>query len=91
MTQKEFKNAMAEKCGIKKREANEAIHYFLDTLVDCVMNGEKVYFNNFGNFTALTLKEKPARNIRTQEECIVPEHKIMKFKPSKKLTEKLNQ
>ena len=76
---KEFIDRMAEKGGITKRAAREGLELFIETLIDCMAEDEKVMFKGFGRFEMRTLKERKGLNPQTGECCIIPEHKKMKF------------
>ena len=91
ITKTEFVNRMAEIGGITKVEANRGVDAFIETLIDCLNDGCVVKFVGFGKFELKTMKEKPARNPKTGESCIVPEHKKVKFYAGETLTDKMNQ
>ena len=79
---KEFIDRMAETGGITKKAAREGLELFIETLMDCICENEKVMFNNFGRFEMKTLGSRKGR-LPLGGECIIPEHKKMKFYPSK--------
>ena len=91
ITKTEFINRMAKKGGITKKEAYRGVDAFIETLIDCLNDGCVVKFVGFGKFELKTMKEKPARNPKTGESCIVPEHKKVKFYAGEILTDKMNQ
>ena len=89
ITKTEFVSRMAKKGGITKAEANRGVDAFIETLTDCLNDGCAVKFVGFGKFELKTMKEKPARNPKTGESCIVPEHKKVKFYASDGLSERM--
>ena len=62
---------------------------FWKTLLDYLSEGKKINFYRIGHFELKTVKEREARNPKTGEPCIVPEHKKVKFYPSETLTENI--
>ena len=80
---KEFIDRMAERGGITKKAARQGFELFIETLLDCMCENEKVMINGFGRFEMITVKEKkmPFRS----NNSIVPEHRKMKFYPSRLL------
>ena len=76
---KEFIDRMAEAGGITKKEARRGLELFIETLMECMSENEKVMFSGFGRFEMKTAKERKGRVPLSGEECIVPEHKKMKF------------
>lgn len=87
---KEFIDRMAENGGITKKAARQGVDLFFETLLDCMAEGEKVMFNNFGRFEMKTLESRKGR-LPLGGECIIPEHKKMKFYPSRKLSQKIEE
>lgn len=79
---------MAENGGITKKAARQGVDLFMETLIDCMINNEKVMFNNFGRFEMRTLEPRKGR-LPLGGECIIPEHKKMKFYPSRALSKKI--
>ncbi len=89
VNKKEFAYKIAEKGGFYKKDAVKMTELFWETLMDFLSEGKKVNFYGTGHFELKTVKEKEARNPKTGEACIVPEHKKVKFYPSETLTEKI--
>ena len=87
---KEFIERMAQRGGITKKAAREGLELFIETLIDCMNEGEKVMFNNFGRFEMKTLEGRKGR-LPFGGECIIPEHKKMKFYPSRELSKKIEE
>ena len=87
---KEFIDRMAETGGITKKDARRGVELFFETLMDCMSEGEKVMFNNFGRFEMKTLEGRKGR-LPFGEECFIPEHKKMKFYPSRTLSKKIEE
>ena len=88
---KEFIDRMAETGGITKKAARLGLDLFIETLIDCMNEGEKVMFNNFGRFEMKTVKERRGLNPFDGTDCIVPEHKKMKFYASEVLADKIEE
>lgn len=88
---KEFADRMAAKGRIKKKDAMKGLELFIDTLMDCMSEGEKVMIMGFGRFEMKMTKEKIGRNPQTGQQCIISEHKNMKFVASELLTERIKE
>ena len=76
---KEFIDRMAERGGITKKAAREGLELFIETLIDCMAEDEKVMIKGFGRFEMKTYKERIGKVPLSGEECIIPEHKKMRF------------
>ena len=82
---KEFIDRMAEKGSITKKAAREGLELFIETLMDCMSEGEKVMIKGVGRFEMKTYKERICNSPIGGGNCIIPEHKKMRFTPSELL------
>ncbi len=89
VNKKEFAYKIAEKGGFYKKDAVKMTELFWETLLDCLSGGKKVNFYGTGHFELKTVREKEARNPKTGEKCIVPEHKKVKFYSSETLADRI--
>ncbi len=83
---KEFIDRMAETGGITKKAARQGFDLFIETLLDCMSENEKVMFTGLGRFEMKTVKERKARMPLGGDDIIIPEHRKMKFYPSRLLS-----
>ena len=88
---KEFIDRMAEIGGITKKDAKRDLEIFIKTLMDYMSEDEKVRFTGFGRFEMKTVKERRGLNPFDGTDCIVPEHKKMKFYASEVLADKIEE
>ena len=89
VNKKEFAYKIAKEGGFYKKDAVKMVELFWDTLLDYLEEGKKVNFYGIGHFNMKTVKGREARNPKTGEPCIVPDHKKVKFYASEKLTENI--
>lgn len=89
VNKKEFAYKIAEQGGFYKKDAVKMVELFWETLMDYLSEGKKVNFYGLGHFELKNVKEKEARNPKTGEACIVPEHKKVKFYSSETLADKI--
>ena len=88
---KEFIDRMAETGGITKKDARRGLELFIETLMECMSENEKVMFSGFGRFEMKTTKERRGRVPLSGAECVIPEHRVMKFHASETLTDKIGE
>lgn len=88
---KEFIDRMAETGGITKKAAREGLELFIETLMECMAEGEKVLLVGLGRFEMKTTKERRGRVPLSGAECVIPEHRVMKFHASETLTDKIDE
>ena len=66
-TKAELVTAIAEKAGINKNQAKDALEAFIDAVTDSLKSGKDVRLVGFGAFKAVTRAAGTARNPRTGE------------------------
>ena len=89
VNKKEFAYKIAEEGGFYKKDAMKMTELFWETLLDYLEEDKKVNFYGIGHFELKTVKGREARNPKTGEPCIVPDHKKVKFYASETLTENI--
>jgi len=88
---KEFIDRMAENGGITKKEARMGFDLFFETLMECMAEGEKVLLVGLGKFEMKTTSERKGKVPLSGAECVIPEHKNMKFYVSKSLNDRIEE
>jgi DNA-binding protein HU-beta len=87
MTKSDLVAAIAEKAGIRKKDAEAALNAFIEVVTEALKNGDKVEIRGFGTFLMKERAPRTARNPRTGEKVEVPAKLSPAFKPGKDLKE----
>ncbi len=82
MHKKEFIQKVAEKGNITLRQSEEMTNLILETIKDTVLNEEELIFFGFGKFYIGINPERKGTDPRDSSPIIIPETKVLKFKPS---------
>jgi DNA-binding protein HU-beta len=90
MNKGELAGAVAEKTGLSKAQAGEALDAVLESIQDTLKKGEEVKIVGFGTFTVADRPAGEARNPRTGEKVQVPASKTPKFKAGAGLKDAVN-
>lgn len=86
ITKKKLVNAIAHRCKLHPNDVREVIQSFLEGMTDCLSNGDRLEFRDFGVFEVVTRKQKIGRNPKNASvPIIIPERKAVKFTPGKKM------
>ncbi len=80
MNKGEFVDAIIDKTGWTKREAETAVSAFLDTVTDTVAGGEKVTLPGFGTFEKRDRAARTGRNPQTGEAIKMKKTSVPAFK-----------
>ncbi len=89
MTKTELINAVAEKSGISKKDADKAVNSVFEAVAEALAGGDKVQIVGFGSFEVKPRSERVGRNPRTKEEIVIPASKLPVFKAGKSLKEQV--
>jgi len=83
-------NAMAEKTGLTKVEAEKALKSFTDVVSEALKAGDKVSLVGFGTFSVGARAARTGQNPQTGEKINIPAAKSPKFKAGKALKDAVN-
>jgi DNA-binding protein HU-beta len=87
MTKEDMINMMADKSGISKRQAGDALEAFMTGVTGRLVDGEKVSFSGFGTFSVSQRKARQGRNPQTGATISIPATQVPVFKAGKNLKE----
>lgn len=83
MNKTELIAAVAEKTGLSKKDADNAVNVLLNTIVDTVAKDEKVQIVGFGTFELRSRSERQGRDPRTNSPITIPASRVPAFKAGK--------
>ena len=81
--------ALKKKTGYSFRYCEKLINDFIEISIEEIINGN-LNLKNVGSFNLIFKKKRLGRNPKTKKEYLITSRKTISFKPSRKITEKLN-
>ena len=90
MTKADLIEALANKLGINRGDAEKAVNIVLDDIVNALHQGERVNISGFGTFSVSIRQARTGRNPKTGESIEIAASRSAKFKPGKQLKDSLN-
>ena len=90
MNKSQVIDVVAQKTGLKKKEAEGVVNAFLSTIEEALANGEKVQLVGFGTFETKQRAARIGRNPATKESIEIPASKKPVFSASKVLKDEVN-
>jgi len=90
MTKAELVSAIADKAGLNKTQAREALDAFLNSVTDSLKSGNEVRLVGFGSFMPVDRPAGTARNPRTGAAVKRPASKTARFRIGEGLKNALN-
>ena len=90
-TKKDLANRLHKKLGFSKNYSLELVGDFFDTIISELINKNIIKISSFGTFEVFNKKERVGRNPKTKKEFIISARKVVRFKPSLLVKNKLNK
>lgn len=90
MNKNELSGVVAERAGITKAEAGEAVDAVFDAITSTLKSGDDVRLVGFGTFSVSHRKATKGRNPATGAAIDIPASNQAKFKAGKGLKDSLN-
>lgn len=90
LTKAHIVKAIAEQIGFPKNHSSEIVETLLELIKSTLESGEDVLFSGFGKFCVQEKRERRGRNPSTGEDMMLAPRRIVTFKCSGQLRERLN-
>ncbi|MFC1881366.1 integration host factor subunit alpha [Thermodesulfobacteriota bacterium] len=90
-TKLDIVESIAKQNGLPKNKSSEIVEALLEIIKKSLESGEDVLISGFGKFCVKMKKQRRGRNPATGEDMMLRPRKIVTFKSSKKLKDKVNK
>ncbi len=91
MNKTELIAEIAQKTGLTKKDAEQAVKALVETVTEQLKKGNKVQMVGFGTFEVSKRAAREGRNPRTGDTMKIKASKAPKFKPGKALKDAINK
>lgn len=81
---------LSDKSGKTKKQCEDFLREFFNTIVDTLAEGENVRVKGLGTFKVITVEARKSVNVNTGEQMEIPSHRKIVFIPAKELAEEVN-
>ena len=89
VTKMELANILFDELGLNKREAKEFVELFFEEIRTALESGDSVKFSGFGSFSVRDKPRRPGRNPKTGEEIPVSARRVVTYKASQKIKDRV--
>jgi integration host factor subunit alpha len=91
VTRADLCEAVYQAVGLSRTESADLVELVLDEISNRIIAGEPVKLSSFGSFIVRSKGERVGRNPKTGEEVPISPRRVMVFKPSNVLKQRINQ
>ncbi|MGY9054722.1 MAG: integration host factor subunit alpha [Alphaproteobacteria bacterium] len=90
VTRADLCDAVCEEVGLSRVDAAELVESIINELSDALVRGEPVKLSSFGSFLVRDKGERWGRNPKTGEAARIAPRKVLVFRPSHILRDRMN-
>jgi integration host factor subunit alpha len=90
LTKIQIVESIHDETGLPKKKSTKIVETFIEIIKKSLASGEDVMISNFGRFCVKEKSERKGRNPATGEDLMLEPRKIVTFKCSGKLRDRVN-
>ncbi len=91
VTRADLSEAVYKAVGLSRSESSDLVEMILEELMGTLASGETVKLSSFGTFTVRAKAERVGRNPKTGIEVPITPRRVILFRPSHVLRERINE
>ena len=91
LTRADIIESVHNRLGFPKRQSAELMETLIETIKGSLESGEDVLVSGFGKFCVKVKKERRGRNPATGDDLMLSSRKVVLFRCSHKLRDKINR
>jgi len=91
LTKADIINAVQAEEGLTKQQSTDIIETLIEIIKDTLQSGEDVLISGFGKFCIRDKNERKGRNPATGDDLMLAPRRVVTFKCSGKLRDRINQ
>lgn len=91
VTKDDVARIIHKRLELNKAAAQATVDLILDVMKESLERGESVLINGFGSFDLREKKPRRGRNPQTGDDIVIEERRVVTFRLSKGLKERLNR
>jgi integration host factor subunit alpha len=90
VTRADLCEAVYQKVGLSRTESADLVEMFIEIMSNRIVAGEAVKLSSFGSFIVRSKGQRIGRNPKTGEEVPISPRRVLVFKPSNVLKQRIN-
>ena len=89
LTRMDLSEAVFREVGLSRNESADLVESVLNHVSDALVRGEKVKLSSFGTFSVRDKNARVGRNPKTGQEAPIPPRRVLTFRPSHLMKERV--
>ncbi len=90
LTKDKLVTRLQDQLGMSKQESRQTVDRLLEIMKETLSQGEELLITGFGKFSVRQKNERRGRNPQTKESLVLAARKVLVFKTSGVLRERMN-
>lgn len=90
LTRADLTEAIYEEVGLSRNESADLVESVLEEVASCLVGGENVKVSSFGSFLVRQKNGRMGRNPKTGEEVPIDPRRVLVFRPSQVMKDRIN-
>ena len=90
LTKSDLIDSVSSESGFTRKQSTDIVETIISTMKDTLATGEDVLISGFGKLCVKQKAERKGRNPATSEDLMLPARKVVTFKCSGKLRDRIN-
>lgn len=91
VTKADLMDAVYENCALKEEGSNHVVESLIELIKQTLESGEDVLISGFGKFSVMEKGKRRGRNPQTGEGALLRERRVVTFKTSPVVRNKINR
>ena len=91
LTRAQLSEAVYQEVGLSRNESSDLVESIINEISETLILGEPVKVSSFGTFSVRQKKERQGRNPKTGEEVPIKPRRVLVFRASQILKERINK
>ena len=89
LTRMDLSEAVFREVGLSRNESADLVENVLNHVSDALVRGEQVKLSSFGTFSLRDKNARVGRNPKTGQEAPIPPRRVLTFRPSHLMKERV--
>jgi integration host factor subunit alpha len=90
LTKKDLANKLHKNLGFSKNQSFNLVSDFFESIVSELISSDMIKISSFGTLQVFSKKKRIGRNPKTKKEFQISARKVVRFKPSTLIKNKIN-